>query len=171
MSASKTDTGKSSDNVQVAIRCRPMNPDEVEARHGIVVKVDNMRGTVTMTPANGSHRSGSKERTFTFDTVFGFDSKQVDVYNETARPIVDSVLEGYNGRIGMWWEMEEGGGGGRKRGGAGGRKGKATWKRRVYREKVWDVKAKIVGKLDLSTLPLHLSPPRHHICLRSDRDW
>ena len=40
---------------------------------------------------------GEHERTFTFDTVFGFDSKQADVYNETARPIVDSVLEGYNG--------------------------------------------------------------------------
>ena len=102
MSTGKTDVGKNSDNVQVAIRCRPMNPDEVEAKHSIVVKVDNMRGTVTMTPVGGSHRSGSKERTFTFDTVFGFDSQQVDVYNETARPIVDSVLEGYNGRVGMW---------------------------------------------------------------------
>ena len=27
------------------------------------------------------------------------DSKQVDVYNRTARPIVDSVLEGFNGTI------------------------------------------------------------------------
>lgn len=105
MSASKVDAGKNSDNVQVAVRCRPLNPDEVGARHSVVVKVDGMRGTVTMTPANGSHRSGSKERTFTFDTVFGFDSQQVDVYNETARPIVDSVLEGYNGRSGLWWGL------------------------------------------------------------------
>lgn len=36
-------------------------------------------------------------KTFSFDTVFGPDSKQVDVYNLTARPIVDSVIEGYNG--------------------------------------------------------------------------
>lgn len=35
---------------------------------------------------------------FTFDTVFGPDSKQLDVYNLTARPIIDSVLEGYNGK-------------------------------------------------------------------------
>ena len=43
-------------------------------------------------------RSGERERSFTFDSVFGFESKQVDIYNETARPIVDFVLEGYNGR-------------------------------------------------------------------------
>lgn len=36
-------------------------------------------------------------KTFTFDTVFGPESKQLDVYNLTARPIIDSVLEGYNG--------------------------------------------------------------------------
>ena len=36
---------------------------------------------------------------FTFDTVFGPESKQVDVYNLTARQIVDSVLEGYNGKL------------------------------------------------------------------------
>ena len=36
---------------------------------------------------------------FTFDTVFGPDSTQMDVYNRVARPIVDNVLEGYNGTI------------------------------------------------------------------------
>ena len=38
-------------------------------------------------------------KTFTFDTVFGADSTQLDVYNRVARPIVDNVLEGYNGTI------------------------------------------------------------------------
>ena len=33
------------------------------------------------------------------DNVFGKDSRQMDVYNLTARPIVDCVLEGYNGTI------------------------------------------------------------------------
>ena len=36
-------------------------------------------------------------KTFTYDSVFGTDTTQADVYNETARPIVDAVLEGYNG--------------------------------------------------------------------------
>lgn len=38
-------------------------------------------------------------KTFTFDTVFGPDSTQLDVYNLAARPIIDNVLEGYNGKI------------------------------------------------------------------------
>lgn len=42
------------------------------------------------------HR-GEREKVFSFDSVFGFDAKQVDIYNETARPIVNSVLDGYNG--------------------------------------------------------------------------
>ena len=36
---------------------------------------------------------------FTFDTVFGPDSTQMDVYNRVARSIVDNVLQGYNGTI------------------------------------------------------------------------
>ncbi|KAJ3324199.1 Kinesin-like protein kif3a [Blyttiomyces sp. JEL0837] len=38
-------------------------------------------------------------KTFTFDSVFDWNSRQIDVYNTTARPIVESVLNGYNGTI------------------------------------------------------------------------
>ena len=41
-------------------------------------------------------------KTFTFDTVFAPNCKQVDVYNKVARPIVESVLGGYNGEEGYW---------------------------------------------------------------------
>ena len=62
----------------------------------MIVHVDQLSGQVTV-QVTKSH-SSEKQRTFTFDSVFGFESKQVDIYNETARPIVDSVLEGFNGR-------------------------------------------------------------------------
>ena len=38
------------------------------------------------------------KKIFTFDNVFGADSSQAELYNETARRIVDAVLQGYNGR-------------------------------------------------------------------------
>merc|ERR1719473_2629400 len=38
-------------------------------------------------------------KTFTFDDVFPPNTAQVDLYNATAKPILDSVLEGYNGTI------------------------------------------------------------------------
>ena len=94
--AGKTESGKSSDNVQVAVRCRPLNPNEVQ--HSVVVEVDGVKGEIRLTPPTAHHRqTADNQRTFTFDSVFGFDSQQVEIYNETARPIVDSVLEGYNG--------------------------------------------------------------------------
>ena len=36
---------------------------------------------------------------FAFDTIFGPESTQDDVYDGAARPVVDSVLEGFNGTI------------------------------------------------------------------------
>lgn len=64
--------------------------------YGQAVSVDEMWVTITV------HKTDSPNeppKTFTFDTVFGPESKQLDVYNLTARPIIDSVLEGYNGTI------------------------------------------------------------------------
>lgn len=59
------------------------------------MQVDEMRGTITVKGPNTG--SGEPPKTFTFDTVFDTSCKQVDVYNKSARPIVDCVLEGYNG--------------------------------------------------------------------------
>jgi len=40
--------------------------------------------------------------TFTFDEVFEPSSTQEDVYNKTARPIVQDVLEGYYATVRYW---------------------------------------------------------------------
>ncbi|XP_025085555.1 kinesin-like protein KIF3A isoform X2 [Pomacea canaliculata] len=88
---------KETDNVRVAVRCRPLNDKEGTQGCKEVVKVDQMRGTLTVNNPNGT--SGEPPKTFTFDIVYGSDCKQLDVYNEIARPVVDCVLEGYNGTI------------------------------------------------------------------------
>jgi kinesin family protein 3/17 len=38
-------------------------------------------------------------KSFTFDQIFDPGTKQEMIYNDTASPIVESVLEGYNGTI------------------------------------------------------------------------
>ncbi len=43
--------------------------------------------------------SAEPEKTFTFDSTFGPDSLQENVYKNTGFQIVESVLEGYNGTI------------------------------------------------------------------------
>lgn len=61
------------------------------------LKIDEMRGSVTVKNPQASQAEPPK--TFTFDIVFGPDCKQLDVYNKVARPVVDCVLEGYNGLL------------------------------------------------------------------------
>ncbi|CAM9210234.1 unnamed protein product [Lampetra planeri] len=92
--SNKPEKQEVSDNVKVVVRCRPLNQKEKMMGHKQAVIVDEIRGTITVSKLETSHEP---PKTFTFDTVFGPDSKQLDVYNLTARPIVDSVLEGYNG--------------------------------------------------------------------------
>uniref|UniRef100_A0A8C6RUF6 Kinesin-like protein n=1 Tax=Nannospalax galili TaxID=1026970 RepID=A0A8C6RUF6_NANGA len=84
------------DNVKVVVRCRPLNEREKSMCYRQAVSVDEMRGAITVHKTDSSNEP---PKTFTFDTVFGPESKQLDVYNLTARPIIDSVLEGYNGTI------------------------------------------------------------------------
>ena len=79
----------------MAIRCRPMSQKEIKDGCKVVIRVDHLRGQVGLRSSNSE--SFDKGKIFTFDTVFRMDAKQVDIYNETARPIVDLVLEGFNG--------------------------------------------------------------------------
>ena len=63
----------------------------------VAVKCDEARGSVTV--QQSASRSSDPPKVFTFDRVFGPESKQTDVYNDAARAIVEGVLEGYNGEI------------------------------------------------------------------------
>ncbi|KAF2352900.1 Kinesin motor domain, partial [Trinorchestia longiramus] len=90
------------EKVRVVVRVRPLSQKELKEGHSNVVKVNQNACCVSVTNphlATSSHASDEPPKTFTFDSVFGFDSKQVDVYNLAARPIVENVLEGYNGTI------------------------------------------------------------------------
>ena len=82
------------DNVKVVVRCRPKNKNETQ--HSVAVEVIEDIGQIQVSDPKSNSSAPKK---YTFDHVFGFNSKQVDLYNIVARPIVDSVLEGYNGTI------------------------------------------------------------------------
>lgn len=74
-----------------------MSDKELDNDHREIVHVNETTGAIDVRLSTNSHDDTSK--TFTFDYVFGLNSKQVDIYNLVARPIVDAVLEGYNGTI------------------------------------------------------------------------
>uniref|UniRef100_A0A915HNH6 Kinesin-like protein n=1 Tax=Romanomermis culicivorax TaxID=13658 RepID=A0A915HNH6_ROMCU len=104
------DDKKHGDNVRVIVRCRPLNQQELSQGYKCIVRVDESTGVIICARQDGLSLEGtsgmiaaddqlSVPKSFTYDHVFGMQSKQVDLYNTAVRPIVDNVLEGYNGTI------------------------------------------------------------------------
>jgi kinesin family protein 3/17 len=44
-------------------------------------------------------KNAGEEKAFSYDAVYDWNSTQRSVYDESAFPLVESVLEGYNGTI------------------------------------------------------------------------
>ncbi|XP_058472234.1 kinesin-like protein KIF3B isoform X2 [Solea solea] len=62
-----------------------------------VLAVDEKRGQITI--RNPRAPPDEPMKVFTFDVVHGFESKQRDIYEDAVRPLVESVLQGFNGTI------------------------------------------------------------------------
>jgi hypothetical protein len=77
------------------VRCRPFSEKEKKEGHSNIVHCDQEAASVIIK----NPQTASETKSFTFDYAFGEESMQLDVYNKTARSIVDAVLEGYNGTI------------------------------------------------------------------------
>ena len=78
----------------VHLRIRPLSEDDI-ARYGqnsSVEYTDDSRGIVTL-------RKDYEKKTFNFDSVFDGNSRQDEIFNRVAHPVVSSVIEGYNGTI------------------------------------------------------------------------
>ena len=78
------------ESVKVVVRCRPMNEKEIRDGHTQVVEMDTNTGTVDLVQENAAKKS------FTFDLVYDCNSRQEDIYEEIGRPLVESVLQGFN---------------------------------------------------------------------------
>ncbi|EAA08081.6 AGAP002427-PA [Anopheles gambiae str. PEST] len=74
-----------------------MDKSELDVGSQNVIKVDKSNRSITVVKPNAN--SSEPPKVYYFDNVFGEDSTQIDLYVDTARPIVDKVLEGYNGTI------------------------------------------------------------------------
>ncbi|XP_052327639.1 kinesin-like protein KIF3C isoform X1 [Oncorhynchus keta] len=94
---------KSSETVKVVVRCRPLNRKEAAGVTGTpggrggIVEMDVHRGQVVL--RNPRALPGEPQKTFTFDSVYDASSRQRDLYDETVRPLIHSVLDGFNGTI------------------------------------------------------------------------
>ncbi|GAB2286050.1 Kinesin-like protein KIN-5D [Dionaea muscipula] len=89
---SRNDKDKSV-NVQVIVRCRPLNEDEQRVNTPVVITCNELRREVFAAQLIANKQI---DRTFQFDKVFGPTSKQKDLFDHAISPIVNEVLEGYN---------------------------------------------------------------------------
>ena len=89
---------KNSECVKVVVRCRPLSTKETQNKRKKIVQVDGKSGQITI---KGTKKDQKKEivKTFTFDQVYDENSTQREIYEKTAKPIVQSSLDGYNGTI------------------------------------------------------------------------
>ncbi|TPX55052.1 hypothetical protein PhCBS80983_g05643 [Powellomyces hirtus] len=85
----------STENVIVTIRCRPFSQKESAAGHKKIVAIDPQTAYISLT----SPKSETDVKSFTFDAAFDETCKQQEVYDSTARVIVDAVLSGFNGTV------------------------------------------------------------------------
>ena len=97
---------KSEECVRVAMRCRPLSSQEVTDSRKITVQIAPQRKEIIVN--NPKPDSNESEKTFTFDMVYDWNSSQEEIYNQTAFPIVESVLEGFNGTIFAYGQTSSG---------------------------------------------------------------
>ena len=95
--AKKTGPGSSPECVKVVVRCRPLSQGEMSDGKKGIVNMDTKLGQIAI--KNPKLDDKEPPKTFTFDIVYNWNTEQITLYQETASPIVDSCLEGYNGTI------------------------------------------------------------------------
>lgn len=88
--------GKTAEAVRVVVRCRPVNKKEEAMSQERIVDVDVKLGQVTV---RNPKATSTLNKTFTFDAVYDMFSKQNDLYDYSCKPLIDSVLQGFNGTI------------------------------------------------------------------------
>ncbi|AEE35294.2 Di-glucose binding protein with Kinesin motor domain-containing protein [Arabidopsis thaliana] len=77
-------------NIRVFCRCRPLNFEETEAGVSMGIDVESTKNGEVIVMSNGFPK-----KSFKFDSVFGPNASQADVFEDTA-PFATSVIDGYN---------------------------------------------------------------------------
>lgn len=91
--------------VKVVVRCRPMSQKELDAGHNSIVELSASGKVLVHNPKEFEASSERKDdrsmylHEYQFDTVFGPEAQQQEIYDCVCRPLVGSVLRGYDGTI------------------------------------------------------------------------
>lgn len=92
IAAMTTNNSNSSEAIKVAFRLRPLNDREKQAGRKVCCVAHEDEGVIVL-------ESKEYSKQFTFDAVFSETSTQRRIYDVAAAPVVESVLDGYNGTV------------------------------------------------------------------------
>ncbi|CAJ0918210.1 unnamed protein product, partial [Mesorhabditis belari] len=81
------------ESVRVICRCRPLNDREKKLNSKICVEMEGSSGRASLVSDD------SPQKDFTFDGAYFIDSTGEQIYNEIVYPLVENVIEGYNGTV------------------------------------------------------------------------
>ncbi|DAZ94857.1 TPA: hypothetical protein N0F65_008159 [Lagenidium giganteum] len=86
-----------SESVRVCVRIRPLSTKEKQDGREYIVFANGSTGEISLNNPEADEREPPKK--FTFDAAIPPECTQMDVYNQSATDIVDSVVNGFNGTI------------------------------------------------------------------------
>lgn len=86
----------SGEAVKVIVRCRPLNKREKDLKCGNVIEMDDKIGQCRLQKPG---EKGQPPKAFTFDGVFNVDSITESIYADICFPLVEGIVEGYNGTV------------------------------------------------------------------------
>ena len=82
----------------VVCRARPLNNKELDKGAKCCLEFNKNKKDIAINMASETSAAFGQNR-FSFDQIFDMKSTQKEVYDVAARPIIDSVLDGFNGTI------------------------------------------------------------------------
>lgn len=97
------------ENIQVAVRVRPLNGNEVS--EGEIIPWRIKQNTIEITKFDNENQVSFKKpskQSFAFDHCFAENQTNEQVYTKVAKSVVTSCLEGYNGTIFMYGQTGSG---------------------------------------------------------------
>ena len=80
------------ERVQVSVRVRPFLDDVKKDPTSPIESIDKKRNVINI-------KKEYDQKTFTYDHIYPMDSNQSEIFEETSKEVVKSVLKGYNGTI------------------------------------------------------------------------
>lgn len=96
------------ENIKVVCRLRPENAMEKNSGQKICITHNKSSLKINIDLSTEKRGSEHESHEFTFDHVFGSESRQVDLFNTVAKPMIEGALEGWNGTLFCYGQTSSG---------------------------------------------------------------